>query len=355
MRPGTDRLKLNPALGRMPTLQFCRPIELHIDQSYQRDATSDSSLVLIRRIAQHWNWDLCQPLVVARRQGLIEQLFVIDGQHRLAAARLRGDIDQLPCVILAYASAADEAASFVSLNQVRRPLSKLELFKAAIASGDTQAIAISQAMAEAGLSVANGTNHTAWKLGMVSNISGIEAGWRVHGAEASKAAMLALRHAFLGQTLQYAGTIYPGIVATCDDEIKKRGSFGGPRLDAFAAMLGETAQNDWRAKILRARGDDTDLSMGAASRVVIRRAWLADCRPGTVAPATCANPAPVARPANTIRQQRPVVPMRLTTGSVSRNFHPGTDGKAFCDQCDKRVTALTAGSCNSRFCELRKA
>jgi hypothetical protein len=142
-----------PALGRMPTLQFCRPVELHIDPSYQRDASSEAQL-LIKRIAQTWNWDLCQPLVVARRQGLIEQLFVIDGQHRLAAARLRGDIDQLPCVILSYANAADEAKNFVTLNQQRRPLSKLELFKAAVASGDAQAIEIVAAMNEAGLSIA---------------------------------------------------------------------------------------------------------------------------------------------------------------------------------------------------------
>lgn len=363
IRAGTDRLKLNPALGRMPTLQFCRPAELHIDPSYQRDASSDASMVLIRRIAQHWNWDLCQPLVVARRQGVIEQLFVIDGQHRLAAARMRGDIDQLPCVILAYASAADEAASFVSLNQVRRPLTKLEIFKAAIASGDTQAVAISEAMAAAGLSIAPHGNFTTWKPGMVANIGGIEAGWRIHGPEVSKAAMIALRHAFLGQVLQYAGTIYPGILAVCDDEIRMRGSFAGPRADAFASFLGETEQAEWRASVLRARGDDTDLSMSAAARLVVRKAWAQDCKPVSApAPATqatSAKPAPVApavpKPANTIRQQRPTVPLRLTTGAVSRNFRADADGKAWCEQCDKRVTALTASTCNSRFCDLRKA
>jgi hypothetical protein len=364
IRAATALPKLAPPLGRMPTLQFCRPIELHIDQSYQRDATSDASLVLIRRIAQHWNWDLCQPLVVARRQGLIEQLFVIDGQHRLAAARLRGDIDQLPCVILSYGSSADEAASFVHLNQQRRPLSKLELFKAAVASGDAKAVEIVAAMTAAGLSIAPHSNFNHWKPGMVSNISGIEQAWRPHGAEPTKAAMQALRYAFLGQPLQYAGTIFPGIVAVCDDEFRMRGSFGGPRADALAQFLGETSQVEWRAEILRARSEDANLNWGAAARMVIRKAWAKDCRPGSSAmpapaaqpaPATCAKVAPVAaKPANTIRQQRPTVPMRLTTGAVSRNFKPDGDGRAWCEQCDRRVTAGVASTCKDRFCELRK-
>lgn len=373
IRAATDRIKLNPALGRMPTLQFCRPAELHIDPTYQRDASSEASLTLIRRIAQHWNWDLCQPLVVARRQSLLEQLFVIDGQHRLAAARLRGDIDQLPCVILSYASPADEAASFVHLNQQRRPLTRIELFKAAVASGDAQSIAIINAMNAAGLSIATHNNPTAWKPGMVSNVGGIESAWRMFGPEASQAAMFALRHAYLGQVLQFAGTIYPGIVSTCFDEIGKHGSFGGPGLDAFSQFLGETTQDEWRARILRARGEDADLSMAAASRVVIRRAWQADCESSPAAkaapatspkasPSTSAKPEPVAptpkaetKPANNVRNMRPVVPARLTTGCVSRNFKPDESGRSWCEQCDKRVTALTASNCQSRFCEMRKA
>ena len=61
-----------------------------------------------------------------------------------AAARLRGDIPQLPAVVVQYASAADEAASFVHLNQQRRPLTRLDLFKAArvIGPGETDDQAI---------------------------------------------------------------------------------------------------------------------------------------------------------------------------------------------------------------------
>lgn len=175
----TSRLKLNPPLGAMPALQYAPPSHLAVDRSYQRSLEASASQSLIRKIAQYWNWDLCQPLVVSRREG--GSLFVIDGQHRLEAARLRGDIQQLPCVIVSYADVADEAASFVNLNQQRRALSKLDLFKAALASEDKEAREIVDAMTDAGLSIAPHSNHLFWKPGMVSNIGGIERAWRQLG------------------------------------------------------------------------------------------------------------------------------------------------------------------------------
>ena len=206
-RAATARLKVNPPLGRMPALQNLLTSELGIDPQYQRSIETGPSQSLIRKIAQHWNWDLCQPLVVAARP--TGEMMVIDGQHRLAAARLRGDIDQLPCVVVRYASAADEAASFVHLNQQRRPLSKLDVFKAAVASEDPEACAILAAMEAAGLSVAPHVNCTAWKPGMVSNIGGIEAAWRKYGSAIAAKALWVLAASYPGEVLQYAGTIFP--------------------------------------------------------------------------------------------------------------------------------------------------
>lgn len=274
--PATDRLKINPALGRMPTLQFCRPAELRIDPAYQRDIGNGPSQALIRRIAQHWNWDLCQPLVVARRAGIAgDRLFVIDGQHRLEAARLRRDIDQLPCVIVVYADQADEAASFVHLNQQRRPLSKIDLFKAAIASGDGQAGAIMAAITEAGLSLAHNTNYTTWKPGMLSNIGGIEAAWTRHGAAAVRAALRAMAGGFFGQVLRYAGTLFPGIAAVCAEEMKGGDGFAD-NAELFAMlteMLGAQSQHDWRTEIQRHKGENPLLRFDAASAAVLTGAW----------------------------------------------------------------------------------
>jgi hypothetical protein len=317
-RPATSRLKYNAPLGRMPVLQFMQPAELQIDASYQRDLATGPSQTLIRKIAQFWNWDLCQPLVVARRAG--GELFVIDGQHRLEAARLRGDIPQLPCVVVEYASAADEAASFVHLNQQRRPLSKLDLFKAAVASEDPEACAILEAMTEAGLSVAPHSNYTAWKPGMVQNIGGIEKAWRSAGPKVTAKALVALRLGFQGQVLRYAGTIFPGIVAVCSDEV--RNDFRGERFERFCRRLGHWRQEEWRTAIMRQKGEEPELKYNVCSAHVLRREWR--------------------------KEQGAEAPAEL-------KFTACRDGKAWCDQCDMAVTEAQAASCKSRYCSLRKA
>lgn len=341
MKTGTDRLKLNPPLGRMPVLQFCSPNELRIDPSYQRDVGSGASQTLIRRLAQHWNWDLCQPLVVARRRDLTERLFVIDGQHRLEAARLRGDIPQLPCVVVEYASSADEAASFVNLNQQRRPLSAIDLFKAAVASGDKEATEISEAMAEAGLSLAPHCNHVAWKPGMTFNIPGIQAAWRRSGGKVTRRALTALAQGFEGQVLRYAGTLFPGIVAVCNDEMVEARPFDGERFEKFTTMLWLRSQVDWRTAIMQATADDPDLSRQAAALKVLRAAWARSGAEPLPIAARSPAPLPIAAP-------RPMAPVRV--GRLASPAEP-----TWCTQCEQRVSAARAASCASPFCKAREA
>lgn len=321
-KAGTDRLKLNPPLGLMPALQYLLPAQLEIDADYQRSLDTSSSQSLIRKIAQFWNWDLCQPLVVSRRDD--GRLFVIDGQHRLAAARLRGDIAQLPAVVVQYASAADEAASFVNLNQLRKPLNRLDLFKAALVSEDSEATAIAAAIADAGLTIAPHTNYASWKSGMVSNLGGIQAAWRADPAAAALA-LRVLAGAYGEQVLRYAGTIYPGIVAVCSDELTAAGRFAEARFERFQTMLAIRSQDDWRREIAAKKAEQPDLKYSRASAVAIRNAWArasADLQP--VKPAAVKQADPVAFP-----------------------------GKRWCDQCEIQVTAAEAASCRSRFCGFR--
>lgn len=299
-RPGTDRLKFNKPLGTLPVLQYLLPEQLLIDPQYQRTLDSDASQALVCGIAQHWNYDLCQPLVVARRAD--GKLYVIDGQHRLAAAKLRGDIPQLPAQVLHYANVQDEAASFVLLNQQRKPLTRLDLFKAAVASGDTTANAIVDAMREAGLSIAPHSNYTAWKPGMVSNIGGIEACWRGRGGAVTAMALRALAEGFKGQVLQYAGTIFPGIAAVIDLEARQ-GQIHGPVgeieeevWDLIIDLLGSKTQDGWRREIMHERAVDPNLKFAKASAVALLNAWermMEDICGEGPAPA----PAPVDEPA----------------------------------------------------------
>jgi hypothetical protein len=122
------RPKCNPVIGELPVLQYCAAEQLCVDERYQRSLEANQSIRLIRRIAANWDWGLCQPLYVARRSD--GKLYVVDGQHRWAAAKLRGDVWQLPCVVRSFASTEEEAAAFVALNQERTPLTALQIFRA---------------------------------------------------------------------------------------------------------------------------------------------------------------------------------------------------------------------------------
>jgi hypothetical protein len=321
-RPATDRLKVNAPLGSPPTLEWRAVGELGVDEAYQRSTALAASVSLIRRIAQYWDWGLCQPLAVARRPD--GSLMVVDGQHRLAAAKLRRDIAHLPCVITAFANQGDEAAAFVALNQQRRPLSNLDLFKAALAAGDTTAKAIVAAMTKAGLTLAGHSNYTVWKPGLVANIGGIQMAWRYHGEKVVGPSLTILERAFSGQIMRYAGTIFPGIVGCLAAYEEARTEEGIGRM---AAMLALHSQVEWRRLILTHVGE-TGMRRSKASADIISRKWEAlECR---LAPA------------------KPVVP---ETAPPATFLLPAET--AWCEQCDQRVSGARAERCASPFCSLK--
>ena len=70
------------------------------------------------RIMREWNWLHYQPIVVAPAAGG-EGFTVIDGQHRLEAARKHPKIARLPCYIVDAADLGAQARAFVALNARR--------------------------------------------------------------------------------------------------------------------------------------------------------------------------------------------------------------------------------------------
>ncbi|MGE0178967.1 MAG: DUF6551 family protein [Sphingomonas sp.] len=343
-RADAARLKVNPPRGTLPALQYCAPGELLIDPSYQRSLEARDSVTLIRRIAVHWDWDLCQPLVVSRRAN--GALYVIDGQHRLGAARLRDDIAQLPCVIVNCVSAADEAASFVHLNQQRRPLTKLDLFRAAVASGDAQAAAITAAMASAGLVLAPHSNHTAWKPGMVSHIGGIERAWTREGQAVATDGLMALGRAFAGQVQRYGGTIYRGITRICRDEHRAHGSFATTRFERFVGMLARRSQASWMQAINQYFSAHPEMFRVEAAEDLMRLEWRREVDAGRIFPRPSDRPPP--------RISGDPVEAKAPGFGLGAGDWKGDAEWAWCEQCDARRTIGQVAACSSRFCRLKE-
>ena len=338
--------RFDPPLGMMPVLCLCAPGALRIDASYQRGMEEPVSQNLIARIARGWNWDLCQPLTVSRRAN--GHLYVIDGQHRLAAARRRGDIAELPCVVVNYADAAAEAASFVAINQQRKALSKLDLFRAAVASGQPRALAISRALAKAGLSIAPHSNFTCWKPGAVLFIGGIERAWERNGEAIAVAALNALAAAFAGQVLRYGGTLYRGAARICSDEMKGGLPFAPERFARLVSLLGARSQAEWIKAEQRFFAEGDVLFRGQAIEELLRAEWQ-----GGSALALAHNPSPGA--AQQRARGEPVLEAKRPGFGLGPSDYKGDDEWAWCGQCDARRSRAQAGACISRFCQLRGA
>ena len=103
--------------------------DLRIDDAYQRDAVESKVMLM----AKDWSWIGCGAIIVALRP---DGFWVIDGQHRVMAARKRTDIDDLPCMVFEVAEKKMEAAGFLSVNTNRKPLTAVDRFKAKCEVGD---------------------------------------------------------------------------------------------------------------------------------------------------------------------------------------------------------------------------
>lgn len=270
-RPATSRLKINPPTGTPPTLEWIVPGDLSIDEGYQRSLATESAQALIRRIAMFWDWSLCQPINVARREN--GALMVVDGQHRHAAALLRGDIKALPCVIAEFTDLAAEAAAFVALNKERRPLNSVDVFRAQLAAGDAMAKTVADLIASAGLTIATHSNFTAWQAGMLYCVPTIVSGYRRHGHLVVSSALCALSEAFEGQVLRYAGNMLEGLIPFYAAELREA-AFDA---DIFIEELGAHPQSEWisRARIHMAAKETNRKS---AMQAVLTDAYLAALR-----------------------------------------------------------------------------
>jgi hypothetical protein len=126
-------------------LQCHHKDSLQIDKTYQRDG-SDAK---IGRMTQNWSWLACGVLIVARRPD--RSLWVIDGQHRLLAARRHSGIQLLPCIVFEAAEVSIEARGFLDVNGNRKPVTAMQKQRALVAVGDEIAVFIEQEVLDCGL------------------------------------------------------------------------------------------------------------------------------------------------------------------------------------------------------------
>lgn len=249
--------------GTPPTIEWRSVDDLAVDSHYQRAAEA----AMVQKIAAAWDWRLCAPLTVSRR---IDPpgFFVIDGQHRLEAAKRRGDIPHLPCIISTFGSIAEEAGCFVAVNTSGRRVTPLDTFRAQLAAGDERAVEVSEIIHAAGLTIARHTNHTAWKPGQIAAVSGVRGAVVNYGPTVTRQALDTIAHAWPDEVLQYAGAILSGLYRLF---AKPPAGFDGTR---FNDVLRSRRQSDWFSACLRRQAKHGEMRESAMHYALLD-AWNA--------------------------------------------------------------------------------
>lgn len=142
------------------TLEFIPKNILNVDPAYQR-ALMDKRAI---KLAAEWSWVACGALIIAKRG---RKYWVVDGQHRVAAAMKRADIDRLPCVVFDMGDTENEAQGFLDANTNRRPMFSIERFKALVMAGNDAALYVDTLFDDLGISFGKGPKQlrsVAWAL-----------------------------------------------------------------------------------------------------------------------------------------------------------------------------------------------
>jgi hypothetical protein len=124
---------------------------LQVSPAYQRNLIESKAVSM----ASAWSWFACGTIIVGKRNGVF---WVIDGQHRVAAAKRRSDIKTLPCLVFESASIAQEAQGFLDANTGRRPVFSTDKYRAALAADDAIAVKFNGICSRLGIRVSATAN-----------------------------------------------------------------------------------------------------------------------------------------------------------------------------------------------------
>lgn len=333
-RPGTP-VACGPQLGAPPSLEQVPLDRLQVDPTYQRATDSPASRLLINSMIKAWDWSLFQPLAVSRRPD--GSLWVLDGQHRLAAARQRGDIPFLPCVLQSSLTHQDEAKTFVGLNTRRQRLNQGQIFHAQLAAGDPGARLVQQMLDDSGWRVCIHRTTSAYQAGDLECAPMLVRALSKLGEHRVRFALNTLRAAYPEIPVRPSATLLKALFEIFD--------FVGEDEDAIStaalvATMGRQTPDEWVTAGYALRDQNENLSHIAGIAKALHDAAPKNPPLPKSAPAPARTPPPRRIAAPALPAEPPVF---------------GTSGKGWCDQCETLRTRDQAKACTSPFCKLRPA
>lgn len=158
----TDGLAVPPPRdpGPEPVMEWLPVDKLVIDPEYQREVNKTGRRA-IEQIAARFEWTKFGAVTVAPVS--LGRYAIIDGQHRVTAAKLCG-LRRVPCVIQAL-DRAGQAAAFSAINGSVVKITPGAIYKAALAAGEGWAVAAQRTCQNAGCRLMTSYGSAAAKRG----------------------------------------------------------------------------------------------------------------------------------------------------------------------------------------------
>lgn len=128
-----------PSVGDSPGRHLSIPLSaLRVDhQYYQRTDLGEPHL---KKMAMSWSWVSCGALIVSERAD--NTYWILDGQRRWEAAKKRGDVNRLPCMVYRFNSVVEEAYKFIEINKERLSVKLHDRHNAKLTLDDATALRV---------------------------------------------------------------------------------------------------------------------------------------------------------------------------------------------------------------------
>lgn len=149
----TAEAEITPSaeLGPRPTMKWLDLELLIVDPRYQRDTSSRRSQKSIERIVEGFTWRRFQPITVAPVAD--GKFAILDGQHRVIAARMHPAVSQVPCYIVEAPELRAQADTFVAVNADRVSVNQFHMHHAKVAANDPDALHLAEVCRKAGVAI----------------------------------------------------------------------------------------------------------------------------------------------------------------------------------------------------------
>jgi hypothetical protein len=144
--------------GPKPVLAWVPINRLSVDMAYQRSLESARSQTLIKRIAEGFDWALFGTVMLAPLA--LDSWELMDGQHRVAGARLAG-VTEVPATIIQAPTLRQRARIFADANRRRVAMNVFALHHSMVVSGDLEALRIAELCRLGGVEVPRSVAHSA--------------------------------------------------------------------------------------------------------------------------------------------------------------------------------------------------